>query len=101
MNDGDNPMCRAHAAPRCAATSKRTGQPCKGPAVKGWRVCRFHGAGGGHRAGADHPSYRHGMRAREWIEARREINDLVRETREIERALGGGDGGWLKVRDIV
>ncbi|WP_157667257.1 hypothetical protein [Roseovarius mucosus] len=55
--------------------------------MKGWRVCRFHGAGGGHRAGADHPSYRHGMRAREWIEARREINDLVREAREIERLI--------------
>jgi len=89
MKDDDNPMCRAHAAPRCAAKSKRTGQPCKGPAVKGWSVCRFHGAGGGHGAGADHPSYRHGMRARAWIEARREINDLVREAKKAKRMPSG------------
>lgn len=62
---------------------------CKNPAVRGWRVCRMHGAGGGHRAGKEHPSWRHGVRAREWIETRREINDLVREAREIERMLTG------------
>ena len=90
MNDGDNPMSKAHAAPRCTATSKRTGERCKGPAVRGWRVCRFHGAGGGHSPGKDHPSWRHGMRSREWIEARAEINELVREAREIERMLRGG-----------
>ena len=90
MNDGDNPMSKAHAAPRCTATSKRTGERCKGPAVRGWRVCRFHGAGGGHSPGTDHPAWRHGMRAREWIEARAEINELVREAREIERMLCGG-----------
>jgi hypothetical protein len=30
------------------------------------------------------------MRAREWIEARAEINELVREAREIERMLCDG-----------
>jgi hypothetical protein len=34
-------------APRCTATSKRTGQRCNAPAVRGWNVCRFHGARGG------------------------------------------------------
>jgi hypothetical protein len=29
------------------------------------------------------------MRAREWIEMRREINELVREAREIERMVSG------------
>lgn len=87
MKDGDNPMSKAHAAPRCTATSKRTGVRCKGPAVRGWSVCRFHGAGGGHPAGRGHPSYRYGMRTREWTEARREINDLVRELRATHRAI--------------
>ena len=89
MNDDDNPMRKAHAAPRCAAHSKRTGEPCNGPAVTGWRVCRLHGAGGGHPPGSAHPSWRHGMRSREWIEARREINELIRETRGIERMICG------------
>ena len=90
MKSNDNPMSKAHAAPRCTATSKRTGEPCKGPAVTGWRVCRFHGALGGHSSGEDHPSWRHGMRAREWMEARAEFIELVREVKEIERMLCGG-----------
>jgi hypothetical protein len=36
-----------HASPRCTAHSKRTGAPCKAPAVTGCTVSRFHGAGGG------------------------------------------------------
>jgi len=91
MKDDGNLMRKAHAAPRCTAKSKRTGEQCKGPAVKGWPVCRLHGAGGGHGAGPSHPSWRHGMRSRKWIEARAEINALVRQTREIERMLLGTD----------
>ena len=90
MKHDDNPLCLVELmnnAPRCTAKSKRTGERCKGPAVTGWRVCRFHGAGGGHPPGKDHPSWRHGMRSQEWIEVRREINELVHETREIERML--------------
>jgi hypothetical protein len=30
--------------PRCTATSKRTREQCKAPAVQGWTICRFHGA---------------------------------------------------------
>lgn len=80
----DNPMSKAHAAPRCTATSKRTGVRCKGPAVRGWLVCRFHGAGGGHSAGRSHPSYRHGMRTQEWSDARRGLNELLRAVRNSE-----------------
>ena len=32
---------------QCTAMSKRSGQRCKNPAVRGWTVCRMHGAGGG------------------------------------------------------
>lgn len=87
MIDCDNPMSKAHAAPRCTAKSKRTGERCRGPAVKGWRVCQFHGAGGGHPAGPAHPSWRHGMRAREWLEVRRELTELAREARAVQGQL--------------
>ena len=87
MEADDNPMSKAHAATRCAAHSKRTGERCNGPAVTGWRVCRFHGAGGGHPSGKDHPSWKHGMRAYEWINERRMLNELIREAREIERLI--------------
>lgn len=85
MKDDDNPMSKAHAAPRCTATSKRTGVRCKGPAVRGWRVCRFHGAGGGHGPGKANPAYRHGMRTREAVELRKAINDLVRMGRIVPK----------------
>lgn len=55
-----NPMQSAHAAPRCTATSKRSGTRCKAPAVKGWRVCRMHGARGGAPEGSDHGQFVHG-----------------------------------------
>jgi hypothetical protein len=88
MTKGDvNPLCAANAAPRCTAMSKRTGERCKGPAVRGWRVCRFHGAGGGHPTGPKHPSWKHGIRSQEWIDERKYISELVREAREIERML--------------
>jgi len=81
-------LAAANDAPRCTAHSKRTGQPCQAPAVTGWYVCRFHGAHGGHQAGQAHPSWRHGIRARRWLEERRLLNELVREAREIERLIG-------------
>ena len=60
---------------------------CNGPAVTGWTVCRFHGVGGGHPAGKAHPSWKHGLRSREWIEMRRLVNELGREARAIERMV--------------
>ena len=87
MKSDVNPLDLANAAPRCSAHSKRSGQPCRAPAVTGWRVCRVHGAGGGHRAGPTHPSWKHGMRSREWMETRRLVNELVREGRRVEALI--------------
>jgi hypothetical protein len=47
-------------APRCTATSKRTDQRCKAPAVRGWNVCRFHGARGGAPKGKANGAWIHG-----------------------------------------
>jgi len=66
---------------RCHAKSKSTGEQRKAPAVKGWAVCRVHGAGGGQPAGPSHPNYRHGMRTREAIDLRRLVSELAREAR--------------------
>jgi hypothetical protein len=80
--DDANPMQSAHASPRCKARSKRTGQPCRGPAVKGWTVCRMHGAGGGAPRGPSHGNYRHGCRSIEAQESRKMVNALARLIRE-------------------
>jgi hypothetical protein len=52
-------------SPRCSATSKRTKERCKAPAVRGWNVCRFHGAGGGAPKGRANGSYMHGLYTRQ------------------------------------
>jgi hypothetical protein len=72
----DNPMHRCNAAPRCRARSKRTGQPCKSPAVRGFRVCRMHGARGGAPEGKRNGNYRHGSRTKKMAELRRLINSI-------------------------
>ena len=62
-----NPMHKAHAAPRCKAKSKRTGKPCRAPAVRGCKVCRMHGARGGAPEGKRNGNYKHGGRSKETI----------------------------------
>ena len=80
-----------HAAPRCAAKSKRTGQPCRAPAVHGWTVCRMHGAGGGAKPGRAHPNWKHGGRSREAVDLRKLVNVLGRESRELGDAMNPSD----------
>ena len=72
----DNPMQSAHDAPRCKAKSKRSGKPCLAPAVRGYCVCRMHGAGGGAPNGKGNGNYRHGTRTKEAAEAVRMVNLL-------------------------
>jgi hypothetical protein len=55
-----NPVHLLQHAPRCSATSKRTRQPCRSPAVRGWTVCRCHGVRGGTPTGKRNGRYRHG-----------------------------------------
>lgn len=42
LKNGNRPG-RFSDAPRCGARSKRTGEPCRAPACRGKRRCRFHG----------------------------------------------------------
>lgn len=74
----DNPMNRA---PRCTATSKRTGDKCKAPALRSWKVCRFHGARGGAPRGPAHGQYRHGHFTCEAIERRQAVAEMLRWAR--------------------
>ncbi len=76
-------------APRCVATSKRTRKPCQAPAVRGWAVCRFHGAGGGAPRGAQNGNYKHGLYMKEAVEERRALSALLRVSRKSLDALSG------------
>ena len=81
--DDVDPMHRPNAAPRCTATSKRSGKPCRSPAVRGWSVCRMHGARGGAKPGATHPNWKHGGRSGDMLDLRKLSNALGRETRKL------------------
>jgi len=62
--------------------SKRTGNPCKNPAVKGYRVCRMHGARGGAPSGKENGNYQHGNRTNQAKAARelvRYISQLMKD----------------------
>ena len=82
MNDNPmHPTARLRNAPRCRAKTKATGSQCMAPAVRGWRVCRMHGAGGGAPRGKGNGMWRHGCRSLDLTEARREIAELNRLAR--------------------
>lgn len=87
MKSDANPMQSAHAAARCTARSKRSGKPCRAPAVRGWTVCRMHGARGGALPGTGNPAYRHGGRSSEAEALRKAINVLLREALAWRRKL--------------
>jgi hypothetical protein len=76
------------SAPRCCATSKRTGERCKAPAVKGWKVCRFHGARGGAPKGKRNGMYRHGLYTKEAVKDRRFLRQLLRQSRAAVTEIG-------------
>jgi hypothetical protein len=71
-----------HQSPRCSACSTRTDERCRAPAVTGWRVCRFHGAGGGGPKGKRNGNYKHGLFTAEAVHRRRTISALVRTSRQ-------------------
>jgi len=78
-----------HLSPRCSARSKRTGERCRAPAVRGWQVCRFHGAGGGGPKGKRNGNYRHGLFTAESVQMRRHISTLIRASRTALTAIPG------------
>ena len=70
-----NNMHKAHAAPRCGAHARTTGQPCKSPAMKNGR-CRMHGGKAGRK-----PT--HGRYTKAAIEQRQNVRELLRTLREL------------------
>jgi len=72
----DNPMRNAHAALRCGAYARRTGQPCRGPALRGKQRCRMHGGNAGRK-----PT--HGRYTKAAIERGREVREIIRAVRDM------------------
>lgn len=75
-----------HAAPRCGAHSRRTGNPCRSPAMKNGR-CRMHGGKSTGPAKGSQNAFKHGMRSAETIAMRKALNAILRENREMLESL--------------
>jgi uncharacterized protein YjcR len=68
---------------RCGART-RSGRPCRSPAVEGKKRCRMHGgaAGSGAPRGNKNAT-RHGLYTHEAISQRRELGELMRQSRKL------------------
>ncbi len=69
---------RCHLSPRCGAHSRRTGQPCRGPAMANGR-CRMHGGKAGRKA-------THGRYSKAKVADRQKVRALLRLLRELSRS---------------
>jgi hypothetical protein len=87
VRHGRGPMHLIHLmqqAPRCHAHSKRTGAACRAPAVRGWKVCRMHGARGGGPIDNRNGNYRTGRYTRETLDAVALIKAVARLVRRLD-----------------
>jgi hypothetical protein len=70
-----------------AAISRRSGKRCQAPAVRGWSVCRMHGARGGAPKGNSN-ARKHGRYAGAVVARRRELLEILRVARGTLAEIG-------------
>ncbi len=73
------------AAPRCQRI-KRNGERCRAPAVTGRRLCRCHGGKAGAPMG-NRNGLKHGLYTGKALERDRKARALLRQIREVLKAL--------------
>jgi hypothetical protein len=70
-------------SPRCGAKT-RAGGLCGSPSVRGKRRCRMHGGAPGSGAPlGNRNALKHGRYTREAFAQRKQVGDLLRQTREL------------------
>jgi hypothetical protein len=73
---------------RCGAKT-RSGKPCRSPAVQGKKRCRMHGGAPGSGAPRGNKNARkHGLYTREAIAQRRQLGELMRQSRKLILKIG-------------
>jgi hypothetical protein len=88
---GKKPEYAFQKAPRCAAKSKRSGKSCKAPAVRGWNVCRFHGAQGGAPKGEANGAWKHGHYSEDAMAERLLAKLLITGAASLRKLLSQGE----------
>jgi hypothetical protein len=75
------------SSPRCGAKT-RLGKPCNSPAVRGKKRCRMHGGAPGSGAPpGNQNALKHGLHTREAVEERRQLQALLRQSRELLKSI--------------
>lgn len=74
-------ICGKNPALRCKATSKRTHQRCKQPAMKGKAVCYYHG---GKSAGPSTPAGRKRSGAHKLVHGRETIQKRLHRSQKVQ-----------------
>lgn len=72
-------------AKQCTATAKSTGERCQNPAVRGWDVCRMHGAGSPKNETTGGASVKHGRYS---TKRRESLQEKIQTYREDENPAG-------------
>ena len=82
---GDHPRTTGPmlSSQRCGAKT-RSGRPCRSPAVHGKKRCRMHGGAPGSGAPRGNKNaQKHGLSTREAITQRKQLGELVRQSRKL------------------
>ena len=75
------------SSPRCGAKT-RSGSPCNAPAVRGKKRCRMHGGAPGSGAPrGNQNALKHGRFTRQALVERRQLRDLLRQSRALIRQM--------------
>jgi hypothetical protein len=77
------PVNHLQQAPRCTAKSKRSGEQCQAPAVRGKKVCRMHGAFAGAPKGQANGRWKHGIYSREFEEMATTVSGLLGRWKDV------------------
>lgn len=75
-----------HLSPRCGAKSKRTGMPCKAPAMSNGR-CRMHGGKSPGAPTGNQNAYKHGCFTADAIKERRYLRALIKDSIELIKKI--------------
>ncbi len=68
--------------PKCGAHSRRSGKPCRQPAMANGR-CRFHGGKSTGPPKGNKNALKHGFYTKEEIQNRRCVKKLIKKSREL------------------
>jgi hypothetical protein len=70
---------------------KSGGEVCKSPAVRGWSVCRFHGARGGAPKGKANGAWKHGYYSGAAKAERLLVKLLLKDASSLRKMLSKGE----------